>query len=107
MAEKIRLCGWTKQGEVTSDMPYKERAELLVKISKRLGKSGRESRDNDDKFKIGQEGLESLMGAGATILNLNIKDCGGKYISEVIYAGRRFLHTSGQPVTYQVQANHR
>lgn len=105
MENKIELCGWGEsKTEVNSNMPYSQRAKIMIESSKKLGLGGRRKKDRDDKFSITKEGLASLIGAGAKILELNALTCSKDYISQVIYKNRTFIHGSSTPVPYVIEA---
>ncbi len=106
MANKIKLCACGEpEQEVPTNMHYPQRADVLVRISRKLRMGGREKEDKDDKFLITEDGLASLLGAGADIVELNVVTCGKTYVSRVVYSGRTFVHASRVPVAYIIESN--
>lgn len=77
--------GLTSYIGVDKNMKYKDRAELLVKKA------------IDGKVTV--FGIESLIGAGADVLSLNIP-FSNNYYHEVIYKEKTFNSFTERPVVY-------
>ncbi len=75
---------------VSGNMPYKQRAQLLVEraVESKQGKSGEGYTDN--KLFVLSKGIESLIGAGAEIINLNYSP-GKDFYHEVSYQDHTFF----------------
>lgn len=78
---------------VNETMPYKERAEKLLEIVKMT---------KADKEFILPKGIESLIGAGAKIQNLNRPQHGGSYFHEVVYKNHIFISITNEKFAYSI-----
>ncbi len=88
---------------VSEDQPYKSRARILAQLAKEVKRGKKEKGYTDDKMLVTLHGIESLIGAGAYVINLNRPSERNKYIHEVLYEDHLFTTSSAKQYIYTVE----
>ncbi len=88
---------------VDENSSYKIRAGLLLKFVKKRN-SSRIPIENSEKYYITPRGIESLIGAGAQVIELNNNDSNLRpnYSHEVIYKNFRFISSTDKPIIFSI-----
>lgn len=90
---------------VNGDLRYSERANLLVRLAIALKCGKREEGYKDNKMLVYPSGIESLIGAGVSIIYLNESHGAIVYIHDVLYKERRFIAVTERPYIYVIDGN--
>lgn len=98
--ERILLDG---KVEVEARMSYRERARLLLERARIIKYGSRKKGYYDNKKFVYPEGIESLIGAGARIKNLNWKTGNEDYYHEVEYKSHTFISTTSEPYVFSIE----
>ena len=89
--------------KVPDQTDYLKRAELLLKAAK-LKRVGRIAPGYlNDKCFILPKGIESLIGAGAEIIQLNVRSS-KQYLHQVVYKEHSFISATEEQVVYAIEA---
>jgi len=88
---------------VSEDHIYKSRAGILVQLAKAVKRGKKEKGYHDNKMLVTLSGIESLIGAGARIINLNRPSVGNKYVHEVLYEDHLFITSSAKQYIYTIE----
>ena len=91
--------------EVDPRMNYRDRAKLMLEQAKRYGGGKRDEGYSDDKCLVSEEGIASLIGAGAQILRMNDEAIDRAFHTHVLYEGHQFFAvTDKHPHPYVIKS---